>query len=122
MVKILIIDDEKIIRDKVGKILKDDGHDVLVAKDGIEGINIIKNDIIELVIMDVIMPKKGGIETLMELQNITKNMKIIIITGKVSQESDAFVNLVKNFGASVVINKPFKRELLLDAVHNLLNK
>lgn len=121
MAKILIIDDEKIIRDKVGMILKEDGHEVFTAKDGIEGINIIKNDIIELVIMDVIMPKKGGIETLMELQNITKNMKIIIITGKVSQESDAFVNLVKNFGASVVINKPFKREILLDAIHKLLN-
>lgn len=122
MAKILIIDDEKVVREKLKINLKEEGYEVFTAKDGVEGLEVIKKEIIDLVIMDVIMPKKGGIETLMDIQSITKNMKIIIITGKVSKESDAFVTLVKNFGASKILNKPFKREELLSSVKELLEK
>lgn len=120
MANILIIDDEKIVREKIYTILKEEGHKLYLAENGLEGLNIIKNEIIDIVIMDVIMPKKGGIETLMDIQNITKNLKIIIITGKVPQESDAFKLLVKSFGASKILNKPFKREDLVNAVNELL--
>lgn len=122
MANILVIDDEEIVREKIKMILKDEGYNIFLAENGASGIDILKNNAIDLIILDIIMPKKGGIETLMDLQTSFKNIKIIIITGKVSNESDAFVNLVKNFGASKILNKPFQKQTLIDSVKELLDK
>jgi CheY-like chemotaxis protein len=70
--------------------------------------------------MDVIMPGKGGIEALMDIQSDFKDLKVIIISGKVDVNSPSFRDLASHFGASRVVRKPFDVEALLREVDSLL--
>lgn len=82
MSKILILEDEKILRDLLEKKLKDEGYEVSVAPDGEEGLTKMKKEKFDLILLDIIMPKKGGFEVLAEMQKDSqlKNIPVIIIS------------------------------------------
>lgn len=79
MKKILIIEDEEILADLLQKKLIQAGYSVLVAVDGVEGMKEVKKDIPDLILLDIIMPKMGGLEVMRELQKEKKFSKIPII-------------------------------------------
>jgi DNA-binding response OmpR family regulator len=122
MATILVIDDAEYVRERVSHFLKKEGHTVFTAENGEQGCNIIRDNEIDLLITDVVMPGKGGVEVLMEMKNKLKNKKIIVITGKVSPDSDAFKILVNQLGAQRVLFKPFKKGELIDAVNSVINE
>lgn len=122
LAKVLIIDDEVKVRTHLKKTFTNQGHIVQTASDGNRGIELINQNKFDLIVLDIIMPKKGGIETLMELKNRAKDLKIIIISGKIPNNSDALSILFNHFGASRVLYKPFHSKQLLEAAEELLKK
>lgn len=119
MKNILIVDDNEILRKSMEKILNDQ-YSVFHASNGIEAVSSLKKNNIDLIFLDVVMPEKGGIAVLMDSKDLLKNKKIVIITGNVSPDSDAFKSLSKSFGVSKILYKPFEKEELLNTVKETL--
>lgn len=118
--KILVIDDEEIIRITTEAMLVDLGYEVICAENGKIGLELFKlhNDI-NLVLLDMIMPVMGGRETFDKLRQIDQNLSIIICSG-FSKESD--LDELYNNGVSGFLDKPFKYSELSELVKSLLNK
>ena len=101
--KILVIDDEIGPRESL-RILFKDNYDVLVASNGEEGIQAIKKDPPDLVILDLKMPGMDGIEVLQKIKAINPKAKVIILTGYGSPE---ITQQAQRLGAILCLNKPF---------------
>ena len=121
MSKIMVIDDTDSVRASISKILKKSGNEVVEAKDGEQALKILKTNKCDLLILDVVMPKLGGVQALMEINKLDPKIKIIFITGKVPQESDAFRILSSSFGVKGIIYKPFRKDDLLKKVDDCIN-
>ncbi|MBU5424783.1 response regulator transcription factor [Tissierella pigra] len=114
--KILVIDDEKAIADIIKFNLEKEGHSVETAYDGEEAINLIHKIMPDLVILDVMMPKKDGFQVLKEIR-IDYNFPVIMLTAK-EEEVDKVLGL--ELGADDYITKPFSmRELIARVKANL---
>ena len=121
MNNILVIDDEEIVRKKIKKVLVDKNYNVEEATDGQNAIDILQNKSFDLIILDVVMPNKGGLDTLFELSSIVHDkIKIIMISGKAPSKSELFMSLLSNFGSEKFLQKPFRKKELLDTVEQLL--
>ncbi len=120
MAAILIVDDEPAIRKLLAMMLQDQGTAVYQAANGLEALDILETKSIELMIVDIVMPEKGGIETIMKAREKNENLKIIVISGRVSIENDAFQNLVKQYKVDRVFDKPFDKAVIHKAVQELL--
>jgi CheY-like chemotaxis protein len=120
MATILIIDDIDYIRKSIRSILQGLGYVILEASDGNEAIDVVRKNRVDLLITDVVMPKKGGIESLLEHKDELASIKKIIITGEVTRESTAFVTLATTLGVKKVLYKPFEKEELVNAVKDAL--
>ena len=115
--RILIVDDEEIIRALLSEILSDEGFEVTTASDGNEAIELLNSDQFDLVISDMVMPGVGGIEVLQEAFKIDPDYAVIIITGYPSV--DTAVKLV-NLGAADYITKPFNVDIIKITVAKVL--
>jgi CheY-like chemotaxis protein len=120
MPTILIVDDDSLFRQFMRTTFEDMGYTVLEVDNGDAALSLAETEEIDLMIVDVVMPEKGGIETLMDLHQMHPDQKIIIISGKVPTEADAFRRLVEKFGARVVLQKPFDKESILRAAEKVL--
>jgi DNA-binding response OmpR family regulator len=120
MARILIIDDEVTIRDLLIKILEREGYETMNAPDGKEGIRLYRENPADLIITDLIMPEKEGIETIMELRRDFQNVKIIAMSGGGKIDADTYLQIAKTIGAIETIAKPFDRKELLNRVQGIL--
>ena len=120
MAKLLVIDDEEAFRQLLREVLEQDGHQVWEADNGAAGLDIIRRQALDLAIVDVVMPKKGGIELLMELQHEPSDLKIIIMSGKIDTDRDSFQLLVRQLGAPNILRKPFDLDELRSRIKALL--
>lgn len=120
MAKILVIDDDELVRNMVSSALKKAGHDVALADNGSEGVTNAQNDPPDLVITDMLMPDKEGIQTILELQAAHQNIKIIAISGGGATKNMNFLHMAEKVGAQKVLAKPFKPSVLLSTVNDLL--
>jgi two-component system, OmpR family, response regulator VanR len=100
---ILIVDDEKEIRDLINIYLKNDGYNTILAEDGLQALDILMTKDIQLVILDIMMPKMDGIQACMKIRE-DKNMPIIMLSAK-SQDMDKINGLIT--GADDYMTKPF---------------
>lgn len=119
MANILIVDDETYIRELLKKALTTDGHKVMEAYNGHEAIRLVKEQEIDLVIIDLVMPHKGGLETLMEIRETNHNIKLIAISGKIETSSDSIRSMARQFNVDKVLPKPFDVDHLLRMVREL---
>ncbi|MFW5710459.1 MAG: sigma-54-dependent transcriptional regulator [bacterium] len=117
MSTILIIDDEPGIRTVLTDILEDEDYQVLSAADGLEGMDIIKNDSVDLVILDVWLPHMGGIDVLKEIKTLYPDLSVIVISGHAN--IDMAVKAVKN-GAFDFLEKPLSLDKVITLVGNSL--
>ncbi|MBD3287986.1 response regulator [candidate division KSB1 bacterium] len=119
--KILIIDDEKQIRTVMRKLLEKEGHSVIEAENGAEGIDAYCRQPADLVITDIIMPEKEGIETIKEFMNEFPGIKIIATSGG-SQllTPELGLDVAKCLGAVRTLKKPFSSNELIEAVNDVL--
>jgi DNA-binding response OmpR family regulator len=121
IVRILIIDDDPQILDILGQILEREGHQVVAALNGKEGLKLYRENPTDLIITDLIMPDKEGIETIMELRRDFPDVKIIAISGGGHNHADQYLSMALKFGVQRTFAKPVARAELLKAVRELLN-
>jgi len=120
MKKILVIDDEAAVRALLSKILERDGFSVITASDGKEGMKKFKIEPVDLVITDLIMPEKEGVELIMELKKGFPDVPIIAISGGGRNSAESYLNIAKLLGADAVLEKPIHKEKLLETVKKVL--
>ncbi len=119
MKKILIIEDEREIGNTIRDILVDAGYEVEIARDGLEGFHLYQNNQVDLVILDLMIPKLKG-ETFIEMiRNDNKIMPIICITAYGTEEKEVEI---LNLGADDYVAKPFSMPVLIAKVERLINK
>jgi len=112
MRKIMVIDDEVIVLEMIQAILEMEGYQVLLACNGLEGLQACRNDPeISLVITDIVMPDVEGLETIHELRKINPKVKIIAVSGV--SHKDAYLKMAKSLGADAVLSKPFSADELV---------
>ena len=118
MYNILVVDDDKEIVGAIEIYLKNEGYKIYKAYDGEEALNIINNNEIHLVILDIMMPKKDGLETLEEIRK-DKSIPVILLSAK-SEDYDKIGGL--NSGADDYITKPFNPLELIARVNSVLRR
>ncbi len=120
MASILVIDDETQTREMLKEMLKREGYEVIDAPDGEAGVKLYREKQTDLIITDIIMPEKEGIEIIMELRGDFPDVKIIAISGGGRSEPADYLNMAKRLGAERTFKKPFDRKEFLGAVRELL--
>ena len=118
MAKILVCDDDKEIVEAIEIYLTQDGHQVLEAYDGIEAVEILKKESVDLLIMDIMMPRMNGIRATLKIRE-KHNIPIIILSAK-SEDADKILGL--NIGADDYITKPFNPLELVARVKSHLRR
>ena len=117
---ILIIDDDDLFRAMLRQMLESEGYEVLDAPNGMEGIRLYRTKPTDLIITDILMQEKEGFQTIMELQQIFPEVKIIAISGGGCVGPDNYLKIAKMLGVHSTFKKPFQREELLETVLELL--
>lgn len=120
MALILVIDDEDIVRKSICKMLEAEGHKVHEARTGLEGISRFKQQPPDVLITDILMPDKDGLEIIRELSADCPKVKILAITGGGATGNLDFLRQAKAFGAHATLRKPFMRDELLDSLAQLM--
>lgn len=105
MASILIVDDEAPIRALLRRILEEDGHQVREAANGQLGLTLYREAPADLVITDILMPERDGMEVTLALTQEFLDAKVIAMTGASGDQN--FLNVARLFGARQVIQKPF---------------
>ena len=118
MQKILIVDDEKEIRDLIEIYLKSEGYETLKAADGEEALNILNREDPDLIILDIMMPKMNGIDACLKIRE-ERQMPIIMLSAK-SEDVDKILGL--NMGADDYLTKPFNPLELVARVKSQLRR
>lgn len=122
MAKILVLDDEPAILIMIKKMLEKAGYEVRVASNGKEGMRLFEREKPDLLITDIIMPEKEGLETIFELRKKHPELKIIAISGGGRISPDGYLPGAKLLGANMVFQKPLVQKDFLNAVSQLLNE
>jgi YesN/AraC family two-component response regulator len=120
MPHVLLIDDEKLVRLTVRKILEAEGYEVSEAEDGMVGLESFKQQPFDLVITDIVMPEREGIETIAAIRKIKPDQKIIAISGGGRNKNTDYLNTAVLQGAADKLSKPFSRSELLSVVTRCL--
>ncbi len=120
MAHILVVDDDPAIRSNTARLLADKGHTVVEAESGDQALSYVDESPVDLVIMDIVMPNKGGVEAIMEIHALHPRIPAIIMSGKVPLGTAAVDNLMKRYGSRAVLSKPFTADELFVAVEKAL--
>ena len=120
MRKVLIIDDEPYILLMLKKMLEKEGYEVDLASNGKDGMELFEKEAADLVITDIIMPDKEGLEIILEMKKQRPDLKIIAISGGGRISPESYLECAAHFGASRVFQKPFKQKELMSAVNELI--
>lgn len=120
MARILLIDDDEDVRRTLVRMLETAGHEVHEAADGDSGIELCNKVLPQLVISDILMPEKDGIETIMTLKRDHPGLRILAISGGGRSGAMDFLDMARALGADEALQKPFRRAELLDLVNRLL--
>jgi DNA-binding response OmpR family regulator len=121
MSKILVLDDEPSILLMIKKMLEKAGYEVIIASNGKEGMRLFDSEKPDMVITDIIMPEKEGLETIFELRRMHPDLKIIAISGGGRISPDGYLPGAKLLGANMVFQKPLVQKEFLAAVASLLD-
>ena len=120
MAKILIVDDEKIVRDLLRTVLEADGHTVEEVTDGEEAVAANANAEFDIAIVDLILPRKNGLDTITELRAQRPELRFVVMTGALPALLDGNRNMDDLLGSVVKLTKPMRPADLLKAVREAL--
>ncbi len=116
---ILVIDDEDLFRSGLKKVLELEGYAVVGARDGQQGLMCYREMKPDLILTDIVMPEKEGIETIMEIIADNPNQPVIAMSGGGLTHNADYLEYAKEFGARKILKKPFKFEELFEAIREL---
>lgn len=121
--KILIIDDDPLLREVAVQFLSEVGHDCAVAEDGRLGLASLEASGADLVLLDMIMPNMDGVETLGQIKACWPDMPVVVMSaGTRTMAMQSLLRLASNLGADEVMQKPLRREILLPLAERLLRR
>ena len=120
-ISILLIDDDDQIRAMLCEALTGEGYQVQEASDGRQGIKLYENHPADIVITDLVMPGKEGLEMIVEIKKLDSKVKIIAISGGGRGVSQNYLKMAKAFGAQRVLAKPFSHAEMLEAISQVLD-
>jgi DNA-binding response OmpR family regulator len=120
MKKILIIDDDRVLRQTLAAALEAEGYGVAEAGDGREGLNKATKTAFDLVVLDVIMPALGGLEVCRKLREAGRQVPLIVMSGKKKKEVDKVLGL--ELGGDDYLTKPFGIDEFIARVHAVLRR
>jgi PAS domain S-box-containing protein len=115
---LLLVDDEAVIRRMSKRMLERFGYKVVVACDGLEAIEVFRNESIDLAIIDMIMPRLDGFKTLKQLQKVTPDVKAILFSGNVTEEGK---KRCFESGFKDLVTKPFEASYFLQVVRRVID-
>lgn len=118
MALILTIDDSMYMRKKMISILKEDGHEILEAEDGVKGLQMADSHKPDCILLDLIMPEMDGLKVLKSLHESGSKVPVIVITADIQESMQ---KKCMELGAYAFINKPPKKDELRNAVNNILS-
>ena len=118
--KILLIDDDVVVLCTLEIVLGDRGYDVVTAKDGVEGLRLFQENPPDLVITDLVMPEKEGIETIIEMRRERPDTKIIAISGGGRTHDGCFLKMAAELGAAAILPKPFMPDELAAKIEEVM--
>jgi DNA-binding NtrC family response regulator len=121
MAQILLVEDDDLVRDMLTQILQRASHQVACAANGEEAAAYLRQNNPDIMITDIIMPKKSGITLISEVKNQHPNMEIIAISGGGRLDPTGYLDLSETLGASVSFEKPIDNNALLMAIDLLLH-
>jgi len=121
MAKLLAVDDQKVMRELISSVLTQEGHEVIVAEDGVEALEIAREHAVDMVLTDINMPNMNGISLVSKLRRLDgyKEIPIIMLT---TESSDFKKDKAKRMGANGWLQKPFDPKRLIKAVNTCLAK
>lgn len=117
MADVLIVDDQDMVRRTLRMALESEGLTVSEAADGEQALLIYNRAPTDVVVIDIVMPNKEGIETIFELRRLSSAVKIIAMSGRDTAE---FLEMAKKLGADHVLHKPFEMRVMADLVRRCL--
>ncbi len=121
--KVLIIDDDPLLREVAVELLTEAGHDCAIAEDGRLGIASLEARPVELVLLDMIMPNMDGVETLGQIKARWPELPVVVMSaGTRSMAMQSLLRLAASLGADEVMQKPLRRDVLLPLVERLLGR
>jgi DNA-binding NtrC family response regulator len=120
--RILVIDDEPSSLDLLQRILEGEGYAVELASNGLEGMELFRLRPCDLVISDMVMPVKDGLQTILELRDIAPNLPVIAISGGGVISKERYLTVAGYLGKVMTIAKPFAVETIVNAVAGLLQE
>jgi DNA-binding response OmpR family regulator len=120
MKKVLIIDDDRVLRQTLAAALEAEGYGVAEAADGREGLNKVLRTAFDLVVLDVVMPSLGGLEVCRKIREAGRQIPLIVMSGKKKKEVDKVLGL--ELGGDDYLTKPFGIDEFVARVHAVLRR
>jgi len=120
MANILLVDDEVAILSLMEGLLRLEDHSVTRAENGREALLKMKGTEFDLIVTDLVMPEKEGLETIMEIRKENPSVKVIAMSGGGFVNASEYLALASAFGVSATLMKPFSKDELLRAVATAL--
>lgn len=119
--KILVIDDSKVIRMRVKEMLPAGNFEVLEAKDGIEGLNLVRQERPNLIMLDFLLPKMSGWEVFQQIQTHQdlQTIPLVLMSGRKEEVTEKISEPFEHFA---FVEKPFEKKQLVDAIKEAMRK
>jgi DNA-binding response OmpR family regulator len=120
--KILIIDDDPDMRQMMGRALAHAHHEVIESADGVDGLRKFRTENPTIVITDIVMPHRDGLEMIREIREMGSNTGVIAVSGGGIGSGELYLSISEDFGADAVLQKPFRPADLIATVEKLLDR
>jgi CheY-like chemotaxis protein len=122
MERILVVDDDASVRTVLRNILEHEGYDVMVAPNGKVAIELNRQKQADLVITDILMPEKDGVETIVELKEECPKTRLIAMSGGGHLDPEFYLQIAKTLGVTGIFRKPIEREELLALIRESVDE
>jgi CheY-like chemotaxis protein len=120
--RILVLDDDGQVNSLVREILRSERYEVLTAISGVEGLELLRQQSIDLLITDILLPGMDGIEVIQEVRRLQPALKILAVSGGgIGATPEFLLNRARQAGAAGTLAKPFTREQLLAVVQQMVD-
>ncbi len=121
LLNLLLIDDDIFFRELIKDILIDYPVNVIEAPDGDQGLELLKKEPVHIVITDIIMPEKEGLESIIEIIQKYPGVKIIAVSGGGNTGTTQYLDMAESLGAHETLAKPFEASELIEKINKLTN-
>jgi len=122
MANILIVDDEKALRQGLVFVLVRLGHTVREAEDGQQALRLVAEQVPDLIITDIFMPEKDGIEIIREMRRLQPQLPLIAMSGGIQGDYDTFLKMATRLGVDATLSKPFSIQDFRATVEKVLGE